>query len=72
MLIDCDSCTARGARCAECVVTVLLAPPRGAIAWDADERRALRILAEAGLVPGPGRVEAAVLDQSPRRQRRAG
>jgi len=27
MLIDCDTCTARGTGCADCVVTVLLGAP---------------------------------------------
>jgi hypothetical protein len=88
MLIDCDTCTARGTGCGDCVVTVLLgAPPgwqtedpvvvsladraAGAAAraeeeWTADvvvpphgvvvdfddvERRAVRALADVGLVP---------------------
>jgi hypothetical protein len=90
MLIDCDSCTARGTGCADCVVTVLLgappgqhgaepvvvpltARPRGAgtagaepalaaedvvlpppgvvVEFDEVERRAVRALAEVGLVP---------------------
>ncbi|MGY1697511.1 hypothetical protein ACI780_21650 [Geodermatophilus sp. SYSU D00814] len=78
MLIDCDSCTARGTGCADCVVTVLLgAPParratppvflpvppvpaaedavvaRPGVLVDLDdvERRAVRALAEGGLVP---------------------
>jgi hypothetical protein len=81
MLIDCDTCTARGAGCADCVVTVLLgAPPareagpvvvplRGLrdrpvlaveeaepqpgvlVELDEVERRAVRALAEGGLVP---------------------
>ena len=90
MLIDCDTCTARGTGCAACVVTVLLgAPPgwqtvdpvvvplagrpRGAavdagaegpaaedvvvpppgvvVEFDDVERRAVRALAEGGLVP---------------------
>src|SRR3712207_9359756 len=89
MLIDCDTCTARGTGCADCVVTVLLGAPPGwqgvdpvvvpmtprARATDADdrarpaaedvvvpppgvvvefddvERRAVRALAECGLVP---------------------
>jgi hypothetical protein len=29
MLIDCDTCTARGVGCADCVVTVLLGAPPG-------------------------------------------
>jgi hypothetical protein len=80
MLIDCDTCTARGEGCADCVVTVLLgAPPdwqstdpvvvplptRSPIAaedvvvprpgvvveFDEVERRAVRALADVGLVP---------------------
>jgi hypothetical protein len=50
MLIDCDSCKVRGDACADCVVTVLLAPPRR-VEWDEDERRALGLLADAGLLP---------------------
>lgn len=80
MLIDCDTCTARGAGCADCVVTVLLGappdwqnpdpvvvllptrspiaaedvvvPPAGVVVeFDEVERRAVRALAEVGLVP---------------------
>ena len=84
MLIDCDTCTARGTGCADCVVTVLLgAPPtwqtddpvvvpmpdrRAAasppaaedvvlpapgvvVEFDEVERRAVRALADVGLVP---------------------
>jgi hypothetical protein len=90
MLIDCDTCTARGTGCTDCVVTVLLgAPPgwqgtdpvvvplpdrtratdrvspSGALAaedvvvpppgvvmeFDDVERRAVRALADVGLVP---------------------
>jgi hypothetical protein len=88
MLIDCDTCTARGTGCADCVVTVLLGAPPGwqgvdpvvvpmtprAVAGPADttgsaaedvvvpppgvvvefddvERRAVRALADCGLVP---------------------
>ncbi|HLM04796.1 MAG TPA: hypothetical protein VK402_06355 [Blastococcus sp.] len=91
MLIDCDTCTARGTGCGDCVVTVLLgAPPgwqgadpvvvpmplraeHGAVAevgpeaataedvvvpppgvvveFDEVERRAVRALADCGLVP---------------------
>ena len=97
MLIDCDTCTARGTGCGDCVVTVLLgAPPgwssadpvvvpmpaRGVVAdatapgpgvvveLDDVERRAVRALAEGGLVPplrhrpGP--------DEAPRGHRRIG
>jgi hypothetical protein len=34
MLIDCDTCTARGTGCADCVVTVLLGAPPG---WHSDD-----------------------------------
>jgi hypothetical protein len=81
MLIDCDTCTARGTGCTDCVVTVLLGappgwqgvdpvvvpmPPRAAapaaedvvvpppgvvVEFDEVERRAVRALAEVGLVP---------------------
>jgi hypothetical protein len=50
MLIDCDSCAVRGDACGDCVVTVLLAPGR-TVEWDADERRALQVLADGGLLP---------------------
>ncbi|MBL7522585.1 hypothetical protein I6A84_31995, partial [Frankia sp. CNm7] len=50
MLIDCDSCAVRGDGCADCVVSVLLAPPP-VVEWDEDERRALALLADAGLLP---------------------
>ncbi|HEY3464023.1 MAG TPA: hypothetical protein VGL47_02750 [Amycolatopsis sp.] len=50
LVVDCDRCVVRGISCHDCVVTVLLgAPP--AVVWDADERRAVAALAEAGMVP---------------------
>ena len=92
MLIDCDTCTARGTGCADCVVTVLLGAPPGwqgvdpvvvpttprgratrtadlpaaavptaedvvvpppgvVVEFDDVERRAVRALADCGLVP---------------------
>ena len=87
MLIDCNTCTARGTGCADCVVTVLLGappswqtvdpvvvplpdrtatgrttaalsaedvvvPPAGVVVeFDDVERRAVRALADVGLVP---------------------
>ena len=83
MLIDCDTCTARGTGCADCVVTVLLGapptwqtddpvvvpmpdrrataapaaedvvvpPPGVVVEFDDVERRAVRALADVGLVP---------------------
>jgi hypothetical protein len=93
VFIDCDTCTARGTGCTDCVVTVLLGAPPGwegsdpsvvpmaagrdgelpvaaedvvvprpgvVVEFDEVERRAVRALAEGGLVPplrhrtGPG------------------
>jgi hypothetical protein len=84
MLIDCDSCAARGTGCGDCVVTVLLGAPPGwqgvdpvvvpmtarsrtpepvaaedvvlpppgvVVEFDEVERRAVRALADVGLVP---------------------
>ncbi|MGK5113437.1 MULTISPECIES: hypothetical protein [unclassified Geodermatophilus] len=80
MFIDCDTCTARGDGCADCVVTVLLGAPPGwqgtdptvvpmtarrgpaaedvvvpapgvVVEFDEVERRAVRALADGGLVP---------------------
>jgi hypothetical protein len=48
--IDCDTCVVRGLACHDCVVTVLLGPPPE-LTIDDDERRALDVLAESGLVP---------------------
>lgn len=58
MLIDCDTCAVRDLHCDDCVVTALLGPhvqadsdlPHG-VQVDADERRALAVLADSGLVP---------------------
>jgi len=51
VLIDCDTCAVRGDGCADCVVTVLLGEPPGLLDVDPAEQRALRVLAEGGLVP---------------------
>ena len=48
--IDCDTCLVRGLACHDCVVTVLLGPPPE-LTFDDEERRALDVLAESGLVP---------------------
>ena len=48
--IDCDTCAVRGPACHDCVVTVLLGPPPE-MGCDADEQRALEVLARSGLVP---------------------
>lgn len=59
MLIDCDTCAARDVACRECVVTFLLAPPRGGTDWDEEERRALKALADGGLIRLPREFRAA-------------
>jgi hypothetical protein len=52
MLIDCDSCAARGQACSGCVVGVLLSPPPlSAVDWDDAERAALAALTQGGLRP---------------------
>jgi hypothetical protein len=113
MLIDCDTCTARGTGCTDCVVTVLLGAPPGwqsadpvvvpmtararsavlgerstgpdtrraaedvvvpppgvVVEFDDVERRAVRALAEGGLVP-PLR-HSATSGKGPGRGRRTG
>ena len=53
MIVDCDTCVARGPACGDCVVTSLLGPPD----WWAtegvpgEEAAALAVLADSGLVP---------------------
>jgi hypothetical protein len=51
VLIDCDGCAMRDLACADCVVTVLLGAPPGALEVDEGERQALDVLADSGLVP---------------------
>ena len=51
MLIDCDGCAVRDIACGDCVVTVLLGAPPGALEVDETERAALDVLADSGLVP---------------------
>ena len=48
VVIDCDDCAVRGPGCQDCVVSVLLGVPETLLV---DERRALEVLAEAGLAP---------------------
>jgi hypothetical protein len=50
MGIDCRRCDTRGVACQDCVVTVL-APRESARHLGAEELRALRVLADAGMVP---------------------
>jgi hypothetical protein len=53
MLIDCDECVMAGTdACDDCVVSFLVERrPGDAVVIDADEQRAVRMLAGAGLVP---------------------
>jgi hypothetical protein len=52
--IDCDDCTMAGtSACDDCIVTFIVnRPPREAVVVDADHLDALRLLKNAGLVPG--------------------
>jgi hypothetical protein len=58
VVIDCDRCSVRGIGCGDCVVTVLLGGPPFGVALDDDERQALDVLADAGLVPPLRMVES--------------
>ena len=53
MLIDCDECALQHtSACDDCLVTFVLSrDPDDAVVIDADEARAMRMLAKAGLVP---------------------
>jgi hypothetical protein len=51
VLIDCDGCAMRDLACGDCVVTVLLGAPPGAVEMDEGSARALDVLADSGLVP---------------------
>jgi hypothetical protein len=48
--VDCDTCAVRGLACEDCVISVLLGPPPN-VELDPFERRAIDLLAGAGLVP---------------------
>lgn len=66
MLIECDTCKVRGLGCGDCIVAELLGEP----ALDAAERRALTVLADAGLI-SPDEVERASWHQVAARAGRA-
>ncbi|MBI1377636.1 MAG: hypothetical protein GC157_09180 [Frankiales bacterium] len=54
MIVDCDTCVARGPACGDCVVTFLLGPPDALLVdggLPGEEVAALAVLAESGLVP---------------------
>lgn len=50
MLIDCDRCQMRDIACSDCVVTALLGGAPQLAEIGEEERRALRVLADARLV----------------------
>lgn len=54
LTIDCDSCVKQHTEvCDDCVVSYLVGHEAGTpVVLDAGERRAVEVLAEAGLVPG--------------------
>lgn len=58
VLVDCDRCSVRGPGCPDCVVTFLLGGPPDDVVLEPDERRALDVLASAGLVPPLRMVQA--------------
>jgi len=51
MLIECDRCVMRGIACSDCVVTALLSAPGPYGELDEAECRALRVLADARMIP---------------------
>lgn len=53
LTIDCDDCQLQGTdACQDCIVTFICGrEPDDAVVIDADEHRAVRLLAGAGLVP---------------------
>lgn len=51
MLIDCDTCTARGTGCGDCVVTVLLGAPPG---WQGAEPSGPVVVPMTGRDRAPG------------------
>jgi hypothetical protein len=50
MAVECRQCDTRGVACQDCVVTIVA--PRGASRHlEAEELRALNVLADAGMIP---------------------
>ncbi len=60
-------CEVRGLACDDCVVTVLLGAPPEGVDLDAEERRALEVLAGSGLVPPLRLVPRRARGSEPRR-----
>ncbi len=51
MVVDCATCAVRGPACAGCLVTAVVGGPPGHLRLDDAEGRAVRALADAGLLP---------------------
>ena len=51
MLIECDRCVMRDIACSDCVVTALLSAPGPDGVLEEPECRALRVLADARMIP---------------------
>jgi hypothetical protein len=51
MLIDCEKCEVRNVGCGDCVVSFMLGEPDEMVEIGDGERRALDVLAEAGMLP---------------------
>jgi len=68
VIVDCDTCVARGPACGDCVVTSLLGLPQ----WWAtegvpgEEMTALAVLADSGLVPPLRLLPVRAGDDTPR------
>jgi hypothetical protein len=51
MVIDCDTCAARGPQCADCLVGAVVGGPATRRGFTPAELSAMRVLADAGLLP---------------------
>lgn len=51
MRVSCGNCTVKGVACTGCVMGSLLGPGRETADFDQGELAALRVLADAGLIP---------------------
>jgi len=52
-LIDCSTCLASGDDCADCLVSFMAEPEFGQpVRFSQEEKQALEVMADAGLVPG--------------------
>ena len=73
MAISCDRCDTRDGACQDCVLTVLA--PRGAARHlgpaelGAEELRALRVLADAGMIPAALNAQVKPAPKAPGRSR---